>query len=180
MISLDGVVESPGIWQFNFFNYDMIEGMKSSIQTDEVVLLGRKTYEEWHHDWPISKHEPYASFINNVQKDVISKTLQKVEWNTFNNISIINTDIEMEIKKIKNSPGEKISVEGSLTLVLSLLGSNLIDKLTLMIYPVIVGKGKKLFEKEDKVKRMTLVNSKQTSSGVMILTYVPLTENTTK
>ena len=171
MISMDGVVESPGNWQFDYFDNEMFGEMNSSINPSDAVLLGRKTYEEWNQDWPNSKHEPYASYINNVQKFVISKSLKQVEWGKFKNISLINHDLVKEIKRMKILPGGKINVAGSPTLVFSLLESNLLDSLTLIIFPVIVGKGKKLFKEDISIKRMKLIHSKETPKGVIILTY---------
>ncbi len=169
-ISLDGVVESPDQWQFDHFDEDMMASMASQLAVQGTVLLGRVTYEEWALYWPTSTDEPYASFINNTPKYVISTTLNKVEWK---NSTLLKGNLAEELAKLKQQPGKNIGVSGSPTLVRSLLHSGLLDELTLMIHPVIAGKGKRLFKDGDVLKRLKLVDSKTTRTGVLIVTYQP-------
>ena len=173
-ISLDGVVESPNLWQFDHFDADMLEGMAKVIDMEDTMLLGRVTYQDWAPFWPTSSDEPYASHINNTFKIVISTTLGSVEWGQFDNISLINENFEEEINKLKLQSGKNIGVGGSPSLVRSLIQKNLLDELTLMIHPVIVGQGKRLFTDNDSLKRMKLINSQITRTGVALLTYQPL------
>ncbi len=169
-ISLDGVTESPDQWQFDNFDEDMLAGMTSQIGAQDAVLLGRVTYQEWAPFWPTSTDEPYASFINNTPKYVVSTTLDKVEWK---NSTLIKGNLTEEIAKLKQQPGKNIGVSGSPTLVRSLLQNDLLDELMLMIHPVVVGKGKRLFKEGSDLKRLKLVDTQTTRSGVVILTYQP-------
>lgn len=170
-ISLDGVVEAPDKWQFDHFDAEMAAAMASWIAEEDTVLLGRVTYQEWAPYWPTSTDEPYASHINNTPKYVVSTTLGKVEWQ---NSTLIRGSMAQEVARLKQQPGKTIGVAGSPTLARSLLESDLLDELTLMIHPVIVGKGKRLFRDGNALKRLKLVNSKTTGTGVAILTYQPL------
>ena len=170
-ISLDGVVEAPNEWQFDVFDGDMMAAMTAYLDSEDTILLGRKTYEEWVPYWPTSTDEPYASHINNAPKHVFSTTLDKVDWQ---NSILVKRPLAEEIAMLKSQPGKTIGVAGSPTLVRSLLQENLLDELTLMIHPVVVGHGKRLFDNDSDLKRLKLVDSKMTGSGVAILTYRPV------
>ncbi|MBI5304935.1 MAG: dihydrofolate reductase [Chloroflexi bacterium] len=170
-ISLDGVTESPDKWQFDHFDEDMMASMSAHIAGEDTILLGRVTYEEWAPYWPTSTDEPYASHINSTPKYVVSTTLNKVEWK---NSTLIKRNLAEEITKLKQQPGKNIGVAGSPTLVRSLLQNDLLDELILMVHPVVVGNGKRLFKDGGALKRLRLVDSKATRTGVMLLTYEPL------
>lgn len=172
-ISLDGVVESPQNWQFDHFDAEVMSNMGAQISAQDSVLMGRVTYQEWVTYWPTSKDEPFASYINNVPKYVVSTTLDRVEWN---NATLIRSPLAEEINRLKRLPGGNIGVAGSPTLVQSLLQHDLLDVLTLMIHPVVVGRGKRLFREGGALKRLSLVESQISSSGVAILTYQPKRE----
>ncbi len=172
-IALDGVTESPDQWQFDVFNEEMGAAMGAHIAAEDTMLLGRVTYQEWEPYWPNSADEPYASHINSIPKVVVSTTLDKVRWGNKNNISLIKGNLAGEIAKLKQQPGKNIGVAGSPTLVRSLLQADLLDELTLMVHPVVAGKGKRLFDGEVDLKRMKLVDSKITRTGVAFLTYQP-------
>ncbi len=167
-ISLDGVVEAPNEWQFDMFDADMGAAMSSWIAEEDTVLLGRVTYQQWLPYWPTSTDEPYASHINNTPKYVFSRTLKDVDWR---NSTLVKDSLQNAIAELKAREGKTIGVAGSPTLVRSLLAGDLLDELTLMIHPVIVGKGKRLFHEGDEVRRLHLVDAKTTGSGVAILTY---------
>jgi dihydrofolate reductase len=172
-ISLDGVTESPDQWQFDHFDEDMMAALGAHIAAEDTILLGRVTYQEWAPYWPTSTDEPYASHINNTPKFVVSTTLDKVEWGQRDNITLIKGNLAEEIAKLKQQPGKNIGVSGSPTLVQSLLQSNLLDELYLMVHPVVVGKGKRLFKEGSELKRLKLVDNKTTRTGVAILIYRP-------
>ena len=172
-ISLDGVTESPGEWQFDHFDDDMMATMSAHIAAEDTILLGRVTYQEWAPYWPTATDEPYASHINNTPKYVVSTTLDKVEWGKWDNPSLIKGNLAEEIARLKQQPGQNIGVSGSPTLVRSMLQNDLLDELTLMIHPVVVGSGKRLFTDGGDLKRLKLVDSKTTKTGVSILTYQP-------
>jgi dihydrofolate reductase len=169
-ISLDGVTESPEKWQFDHFDAEMMSNMASTIDAQDAILLGRVTYQEWAPYWPTSNDEPFASYINNIPKYVVSTTLDRVEWN---NSTLIKSSLTEEIARLKGQPGKNIGVAGSPTLVRSLLLNNLLDELTLMIHPVVAGSGKRFFNGGNDLKRLKLVGSQITSTGVTILTYQP-------
>ena len=169
-ISLDGVTESPDKWQFDHFDEDMMTSMGSHIAAEDTILLGRVTYQEWAPYWPTSTDEPYASHINNTPKYVVSTTLNKVEWQ---NSTLIKGNLAEAITRLKQQPGKNIGVAGSPTLVRSLLQNDLLDELTLMVHPVVVGSGKRLFKEGDNLKRLKLIDSQTTRTGVVILTYQP-------
>jgi dihydrofolate reductase len=167
-ITLDGVVESPDKWQFDNFDSDMLSEMSSVLAEQDSVLMGRVTYQEWAPYWPTSTDEPYASFINNTPKYVVSTTLQEVEWK---NSTLIRGDLPSEISKLKGQSGKNIGVQGSPTLVEYLLQNDLLDELTLLIHPVVVGRGKRLFKDWSELKRLKLIDSRITRTGVALLTY---------
>jgi len=174
--SLDGVVEAPNEWQFDVFDDIMLADLSSQSDEEDAMLLGRVTYQEWAPFWPTSPDEPYASHINKIPKYVISTTLDNVEWGKWEKPTLIKGNLEKEITKLKKQSGKNIGVGGSPTLVRSLLQENLLDELKLMIHPVVVGKGKHLFTEENELKKLELIDSKITSTGVAILTYRPAKE----
>jgi dihydrofolate reductase len=170
-ISLDGVTEAPDQWQGDLFDADMAASMADFMGKEDTILLGRVTYQDWASYWPTSKDEPYASYINNTPKYVVSRTLDRVDWQ---NSTLVKGPVKEEIARLKQQPGQNIGVSGSPTLVRYLLQNDLLDVLTLMVHPVVVGKGKRLFEDGIDTKRLKLVDSKVTGSGVAILTYQPV------
>jgi dihydrofolate reductase len=171
--SLDGVVEAPNEWQFDVMDNDMMSAITSQMEAEDAILMGRVTYQDWLPFWPTSTDEPYASHINKIPKYVVSSTLEEVEWGKWEKPTLIKEDLAREINKLKRGSGKNISVSGSPTLVRSLLQENLLDELQLMIHPVVVGKGKRLFTEDVDLKRLQLVDSKVTGTGVVIVTYQP-------
>ena len=171
--SLDGVVESPDKWQFDVFDEDMGAAITSQMEAEDAMLMGRVTYQEFGSFWPTSTDEPFASHINQIPKYVVSTTLDKAEWGKWEQPSLIKGNLAKEINTLKKQSGKNIGVSGSPTLVRSLLQDDLLDELQLMIHPVVVGKGKRLFTEDVDLKKLQLVDSKVTSKGVAILTYQP-------
>ena len=169
-VSLDGVVESPDQWQFDLFDDDMAAAMGAHLAEEDTVLLGRVTYQEWAGYWPTSTDEPYASHINTTPKYVASTTLKKVEWV---NSTLIQGPLAAQVRSLKQQSGKNIGVAGSPSLVRSLLQEGLLDELTLMVHPVVAGKGKRLFPEGMPLKRLDLVDSKMSRSGIALLTYRP-------
>ena len=172
-ISLDGVVEAPNEWQFDVFDEDMGAAITSQIEAEDAILMGRVTYQEFASFWPTSTDEPFAGHINKAPKYVVSTTLDKAEWGNWDQPRLIKGNLAKEINTLKKQSGKNIGVSGSPTLVRSLLREGLLDELQLMIHPVIVGKGKRLFTEDIDLKKLQLVDSKVTSKGVVILTYQP-------
>jgi dihydrofolate reductase len=171
-VSLDGVVESPEKWHFPYFNDEMGEAVGAAISSSDAMLLGRVTYQEFAAYWPgvSSEDEPFATHMNNTPKYVVSKTLDKAEWN---NSTLISGNVAEEITKLKQQPGKNIGITGSATLVQSLLQDDLLDELGLMIHPVVVGSGKRLFQEGGGPKGLKFVDSMTFSTGVVSLTYQP-------
>ncbi|MBF6595257.1 MAG: dihydrofolate reductase family protein [Thermaceae bacterium] len=176
-ITLDGVTEEPSNWQ-ETFDEDMAADLGSDLAQIDAILLGRITYAYWAAYWPTytstGPDGDYANFINNTPKYVVSSTLDKVEWGGFDTVRLVKGDnLVEEINRLKAQPGKNIAVQGSPTLVNSLLQNDLLDELKLIVHNVVVYKGKHLFDGGEHLKRLNLVSSKSTRSGVVILTYQP-------
>jgi len=177
-VSLDGVMEAPGGgedykhagWTFEINRGE--EGNKFKIKEtsdSEALLLGRVTYEGFAKAWP-SREGEFADKFNRMPKYVISSTLKKADWN---NSTILSGDATEEITKLKKKLKGNIVVHGSAQLVQALVANDLIDELRLMVFPVILGSGKKLFGGMDEKKSMKLISSQTVGDGVGILIYEP-------
>ena len=173
-VSLDGVMESPEKWHFPYFNDEMGEAIGAAMDQADAMLMGRVLYEEWAAYWPQQDPEenPVAARMSGIQKYVVSKTLEEpLEWN---NSTLIKGNVAEEITELKQLPGKDISISGSGTLVRSLLEDDLLDELQLMVHPIIVGSGKRLYEEGSEQKALELLDSKTFSTGVLYLTYQPV------
>jgi dihydrofolate reductase len=173
LVSLDGVMESPQEWAFSYSNDEMEEANAAGMAASDAMLLGRVTYQEFASYWPYqnSADQPYTDYLNNTPKFVVSTTLQEpLEWQ---NSTLIKGDVAEKIAKLKRQPGKDITIVGSGALVRLLLADDLLDQLTLMVHPVIVGTGKRLFEEGGDQKALELVDSKTFDTGVLYLTYQP-------
>jgi dihydrofolate reductase len=172
-VSLDGVVESPDKWHFPYFNDEMGDAIGAAMAASDAMLMGRVLYEEWAAFWPKQNPDenPVAARMNGVRKYVVSTTLEEpLEWN---NSTLIGDNVAEEISRLKEQPGKDISISGSPTLVRSLFEENLLDELRLMVHPIVVGSGKRLFEDGGDQRALQLVDSKIFSTGVLYLTYQP-------
>jgi dihydrofolate reductase len=173
-ISLDGVVQAPNEWQFEF-DEDMGAALTATLESSDAVLLGRVTYTEWAGYWPTvtsGDDVGFADWINNSPKYVVSTTLDNVD--DWANSTLIKGDLAASIERLKAGDGKAIAVAGSPGLVRSLLDQNLLDELVLLIHPVIAGEGrKKLFADDAQLTRLELVSAQPTRSGVVIATYRP-------
>ncbi|HEY0540953.1 MAG TPA: dihydrofolate reductase family protein [Actinoallomurus sp.] len=174
-ISLDGVVESPNEWQFEF-DEEMGAALTTTLETTDTVLLGRVTYTEWAAYWPTvagGEDGEFANWINNSPKYVASSTLDNVD--DWANSTLIKGDLATAVQELKAGEGKGIAVTGSPGLVGSLLEQDLLDELMLVIHPVIAGGGrKKLFADDTPLKRLELVSAQPTSSGAVVATYRPV------
>lgn len=172
-VSLDGVVEAPQEWHFPYMNDEMGSVIGAAIQSSVAFLLGRRTYDEWAAYWPHQTGEdnPMAAAINGAPKFVVSRSLQEVTWE---NSTLVGRDLAAEVTKLKAGPGKDISISGSATLVRSLLSEGLLDELRLMVHPVVVGTGARLFDDANGHTALELVDSATFSTGVLDLTYRPL------
>ncbi len=172
-VSLDGVVESPDKWHFPYFNDEMGDAIGAAMAASDAMLMGRVLYEEWAAYWPNQDPDenPVAARMNGVRKYVVSTTLEEpLKWQ---NSTLIGDNVAGEISRLKEQPGKDISISGSPTLVRSLLQDGLLDELRLMLHPIVVGSGKRLFEDGGDQKALQLVDSKTFSTGVLYLTYQP-------
>jgi len=172
-VSLDGVMEAPDQWHFPYFNDEMGQEIEAAMAEADALLMGRVLYEEWAAFWPNQDPDenPFAARMNGVRKYVVSTTLREpLEWQ---NSTLIGDNVAEEISRLKEQPGKDISISGSGTLVQSLLRDDLIDEFRLMVHPIVVGSGKRLFADEGDRKPLELVDSKTFSTGVVYLTYRP-------
>jgi dihydrofolate reductase len=180
-VSLDGVVEDPGGaedfkyggWSFEISRGD--EGDKFKLDealSSEALLLGRVTYEGFAKAWP-SREGEFADKFNSMPKYVVSSTLEEPEWS---NSTVLKGDVAEEVAKLKQEQDGEIVVHGSPRLVQTLLEHGLVDELRLMVYPVLLGTGKRLFGETSDKKPLRLVDSKVVGDGVVILIFQPADE----
>lgn len=169
-VSLDGVMEDPA-WTAPYWNDEIAKFKGDETSASDALLLGRVTYQGFAAAWPqrTEDEDPGAPYFNSVRKYVVSTTLDKVEWN---NSWLIKGNIVDEITKLKQQDGKDITVHGSATLVQTLIQHDLVDRYRLLVYPVVLGKGKRLFQ-EGATATLKLVESKSFSSGVVALVYQP-------
>ena len=180
-VTVDGAFEDPGGsegferggWAFQFERGPEGDQFKlDEVMTSEALLLGRVTYEGFAAAWP-SRTGEFADKFNEMPKYVVSSTLDSPEWN---NSTVINGDVASEVAKLKHSgEGEgDILVNGSAQLVRTLMEHDLVDEYRLMVFPLVLGSGKRLFEDPGEAKALRLVDSKPVGpDGVVILTYRP-------
>jgi dihydrofolate reductase len=166
-VSLDGVVENPG-WTGPFWNDQLSELQADYLFASDALLLGRVTYEGFAAAWPGMEESTgeFGKKMNSMPKFVASRTLNEGEWNA----AIIEGDLATEVAKLKAEAGEDLLIYGSGDLVDELTQLQLIDEYRLMIHPVLVGSGKRLFN-DVPTTPLRLVDSVTTDTGVAVLTY---------
>lgn len=170
-LTVDGVMESPEQWQFPYFNDEMGADVAEKMAAADCMLLGRKTYEEFASYWPEQGGDvPFADVMNGTAKYVVSTTLDSADWQ---NSTLVNGDIAAQLADLKQQPGKNINITGSATLVRSLLANGLLDELSLLVCPVVVGKGRRLFEEGGEQQALKLADARTLSTGVLSLTYTP-------
>ena len=178
-VSLDGVMEDPGGaenfkhggWSFEIARGE--EGDKFKLDeafASEALLLGRVTYEGFAEAWP-SREGEFADKFNTMPKYVVSSTLEEPEWN---NSTVLKGDVAEEVAKLKQEQDGDIVVHGSAQLVQTLVENDLVDEFRLMVYPLVLGSGKRLFGETSDKKPLRLVESKVVGDGVAILIYQPV------
>jgi dihydrofolate reductase len=167
-ISLDGVIERPETWHFGYFNDEMGAVVGELMGGSDATLLGRQTYDEFAGYWPdADPGDPITGQMNGSRKYVVSTTLTGAAWE---NSTLISGDVRAELAKLKQD--SNLGTTGSATLVRWLLEEGLIDELHLLVHPVVVGHGKKLFADGAKVP-LTLVSATTFTTGVLHLVYAP-------
>ena len=171
-ISLDGVVEAPDKWHFPYFNDEMGAAVGEAIAASDSMLIGRRTYEEWAAYWPQQDpaSDPFVSIMNETPKYVASTTLDTVEWQ---NSTLLEGDLAEAVNALKAQPGKNIGMSGSATLVRSLLEAGVLDELRLLVHPIIVGHGKRLFGADGASVPLRLASAQSLATGVQYVVYVP-------
>lgn len=178
-ITLDGVVEAPGGnetshphagWQFKYSVPEAGEYKVNELAQVDALMLGRVTYEGFAAYWPTQSGGGFADRMNQLPKYILSKTLQHASWN---NCHILR-DVAKDVTELKKTEGGDILVYGSATLAKALLHHNLIDELRLMMYPISVGGGLRLFDDQREANKFHLKQSRALDNGVLILEYLPV------
>lgn len=178
-ITLDGVIEAPGGdetphphggWQTKFRSQDAGQYKVDELNSVDALLLGRRTFDTFEGYWPNNGGNPFADRINEMPKYVLSNSVKTTAWNNCHFL----TDLPKDIKALKNSDGGNILVYGSATLVKGLLKHDLIDELRLMLYPISIGGGLRLFDESRDLKNFSLTSSRAVDNGVLILEYKPI------
>ena len=168
-ISLDGVVEAPETWHFPYFNDEMGEVVGGLMGGSDTMLLGRRTYEGFAEYWPQQgADDAMAAQMNATPKLVASTTLKSVEWQ---NSTLIEGNVAQSLTAMKSQPGKNIGITGSVVLVRALLRDSVLDELTLLVHPIVVGSGQRLFDDMNEQIPLTLTESRTLSTGVVVLTY---------
>jgi dihydrofolate reductase len=188
LVSVDGVSDDPaGVEGFKRGGWTSeldSDGERVTLRGEEgeefnlaeardsaALLLGRKTYEVFAAIWPPQQERPFAASLNSMPKYVVSSTLEDADWN---NSTVLSGDITEEVERLKREIDGEILVYGSTQLVQTLIEHGLVDELRLMVHPVVVGAGKRLFGETSDKRPLRLVGSKQIGEGVVILTYEPV------
>ncbi len=166
-VSLDGVMEEPS-WTAEFRNDESAEFKASESRESDLLLLGRITYEGFAQAWPNSTDKG-ADRMNSIPKYVVTTTLDTADWN---NTSIIRENIMDEVAQLKQQDGGSILVYGSGVLVDSLMAAGLVDEYRLLVFPVVLGSGKRLF-KDNRTAKLKLAGSQTFATGVVALIYHP-------
>ena len=176
LMSLDGDVDDPAGYfspeprpgQPPLFDAEMEEYETRSVNTQDAVLLGRHMYDEWSGFWPKVHDQPFAEFINNVKKYVVTSTPLTAHWH---NAEAVSGPIDDIVRDLKGRDGGDIGVHGSIELAQSLLEHGLVDELQLIVGPSFGFTGRRLFARVNDVRRPELVNAAATSRGSLLLTY---------
>jgi dihydrofolate reductase len=182
-LSLDGVMQAPGDpqedteggfrhggWQRPYFDDVLGASAAQGMAATDAYLFGRKTYEKMAAYWPhVSDDDPYARHLNSTPKHVASTTLTHVDWDK---TTLLEGDVPQAVAALKEEPGEDIAVLGSGQLVQTLTEHDLVDEFSLVVYPILLGSGKRLFRDSEQARRLTLIDS-QTGTGGVMLTYRP-------
>jgi dihydrofolate reductase len=169
-ISVDGVVESPDQWHFPYWNDEMGAAVEAGMNSAAAMLMGRKLYDEWSAYWTTTDADPeVAQLFNKARKYVVSSTLEKADWE---NTTVVSGDVAASLNELKQQLDGDIQMSGSATTVRWLLANGLLDELNLLVHPIAVGHGQRLFE-DTPTHPLKLVRSETFQTGVLNLTYVP-------
>jgi dihydrofolate reductase len=164
------VVESPDRWHFPYFDDEMGAAVGAGFERSDTLLMGGRLYREWSAYWPTSDDQPIAGLMNGMPKYVVSRTLDKADWT---NTTLIKDDPAARIRELKATDGKDIAMSGSATLARWLLGEGLLDELNLLVHPLVVGTGARLFPDGTPTQPLQLASSAAFRSGVLHLVYRP-------
>lgn len=168
-VTLDGVVEAPENWVMA--DEEMFEAQTADYAASDALLLGRRTYEVFAASWPQRGSDvANADWMNNTQKYVASTTLESPEWQ---NTLVLEGEVSEAVSRLKQEDGETITLNGSTTLLRSLLRAELVDELRLFLHPVVVGSGERLFDHGEDLGAFKLAGCHAYDNGVVSLTYQP-------
>jgi dihydrofolate reductase len=174
-ISLDGVVEAPDQWHFPYFNEEMGAAVDATLGAADTVLFGRKTYDSFAGAWPEreaagGEDAGFAKTLGDARKIVVSN--QKLEF-TWRNSEQLEGDLVEAVTALKNEPGGNIALSGSVSVVRQLLAAGLLDELHLLVHPIAVRKGMRLFDEAETPFPLKLISSETFKTGVLNLVYGP-------
>ena len=174
-ISLDGVVEEPADWHFPYFNDEMGAAVDAALSSADTMLLGRKTYDDHAGAWPEREADggedaEFAKVLGDARKNVESRRRQELTWR---NSEQLQGDLVEAVAALKNEPGGPIATSGSISVVRQLLAAGLLDELRLLVHPVAVRKGMRLFDEGERPIPLRLISSEAFSTGVLNLVYGP-------
>ena len=167
-ITLDGVTESPHEWSFPYWNDEISAFKNAELEATGAMLLGRVTYDGFAAAWPGRAGDPFADKFNALKKYAVSKTLTNPSWQ---NTSVLAENVVAEIEKLRKQPGGNLVVHGSMTLVKTLMENDLVDEYDLLIYPIVLGKGLRLFK--DEVGAKLELKETQRYGEVVLATFEP-------
>lgn len=170
LLALDGVAEDPMDY-ITDWDDEMEANLGRVIADQDAVLLGRRTWDDWAAFWPKSDIEPFATFINNVQKFVVTWTPPAADWEP---TTVVEGDLATFVNDLKHQPGGDIGVHGSISLTQTLLEERLIDEIRLVIAPALQMRGRRLFEKAAQT-RLTLTRVVTSQTGYLLLDYQVVT-----
>lgn len=168
-LSLDGIFEEPGHWSFPFFDEQAGQFKFDELKASDALLLGRLTYEGFAKAWPTMEGTgEFGVKMNTMPKYVVSSTLEKADWP---GSVLIKGDVVEEIRKVKRQPGQDLLLSGSAQLFNSLMHEDLIDLYRIMLFPIVLGKGKRLFAEGEGSRDLDLKETHRFSKGVVVLEY---------
>ena len=168
-ISLDGVVETPDAWHFPYVNEEMMAVVGSLAAEVDTMLLGRVTYQSYAGAFANAPaDDQVAAMMNKPAKVVVSRTLRELEWR---NSTLLAGDVVEQVTRLKQQPGGAILTTGSTTLVRTLLRAGLVDELNLLVHPIVVGTGRRLFEDDGPQIPLRLAGCTTFSTGVLHQIY---------
>jgi dihydrofolate reductase len=175
-ITLDGVIDASEGWfappsgEEDVDQSDLNEALREQAAAADAVLLGRVTFEEMRGFWPLQTNDKtgVTEYLNNVEKYVVSSTMTEPEWQRS---AVLSGDVADNVRQLKSSEGKDIVVTGSITLVHELIARGLVDEYRLFVYPIVMGRGARLFEAGTNVGKLRLVDCRPFRSGIVLTRY---------